>query len=218
MRDCPYCAERIQDEAVACTSCGRDLPDPRQGIAASMTRADLADILEAWAHSYAYTLSDSFRKRLDTASRPIMEKWLHPVATEWVRHRLHKDAELQRVLQQVNLRCYQWAILSIIVGVEAGKGQIHDDDVPYCLQGCMQPLVGEYSEYLVGLVEKRWMKEKRSMELARGLVAYLTEQSISLASWGMAIHDQMLPKYPPGESSPLSLLLIKKLNLPAARR
>jgi hypothetical protein len=167
---------------------------------------DLQWLLAAFPESYA-NWPKSVQERILSVIRPITTEWMHPIITAWMKHKLARDSEIESVLMQINGQLLEWATLSILIGAEAGNGQITEGEVPHLLLACGLPVQLQLSSYLDGLVSRRRIKDRQADKMAKQLDQFFTEKSVSLANWGHVMHGELQPKYAQGELSPLTARL-----------
>jgi len=221
MKRCPYCAEEIQDAAIFCRYCRMDLPDAHSEEEAThkinfemdvkidpenMRASDLSDLMEAWADSYE-NAPTSLRAKWNDAVDPITGGWLLNIVEEWVRHKMGSQYEIERNILTINANCIIWATVTSAIGIEAGKEQIPENDVPYYLIAC-NIAIGSYLLALVEfLLEKGWIRKEQADRLNAELQDILKNKSILLANWGIFSHTENREKYSNGEVSPMARAL-----------
>ena len=179
---------------------------PSRHLSKPLSFDDLEWLSEAYSGTFA-NWPEALREMVMSPMHQIMKQWMHPIVTEWIRHGVGSDADLQRLLTQLSGFVFEWAVLSTLIGAEAGSGQIPDADVPALLVACALPLRLRLASYLDALVARKWMKESKAEQRFKILDAFFKDKAVLLANWGHLAHIQLQPKYPEGKVSPLAARL-----------
>jgi len=219
MKKCPYCGEEIQDAAIFCRYCKRDLSSietskdafgkrtSNQEIGRSVSRVMNKEMMKklviAWGESYS-NFPDSLKERCNNAVNTLSAGWLREVYPLWNKQKIFTRSEVERRLAVAVAMAYDWALLSSAVGVESGKGAIAKEDVPVYLKACCFPLHSYLSSLLFIFLSSENIKEYPTVS---ELHQFTSDWSVRLSNWGSIIQAEMIPKYPVGEDSPFTIAL-----------
>jgi hypothetical protein len=217
---CQYCGQEIHDTDRKCIFCGNVLSSQSEtqekhgSIFVKSGRIpplglsddDISYLLEKWNESYK-EVPEILKQRWIFATEPITKGWILNIVEKWARHKIGSHSNIEKNILVVNKMCLRWAWISTAIGIEAGKGQIPDDDVPYYLMACNVPLTKHLAGHIDYLLSSRWINQDEAQMLMRELHDIIRGNSIMLANLGNFRHADISAMYEYGEICPVTKAL-----------
>jgi len=216
LNSCPQCGQEVESADQTCVYCGYNpstkskqkkkenaFEEGKRIPPLGLEDEDIAFLIEKWKESYK-EVPTSMKQRWILAIEPITQGWILNIVEKWARHKIGSQAEIEKNVLAVNKVCLRWAWISTAIGIEAGKGHIQDEDVPYYLMACNVPLAKHLAGYIDYLLGEKWIKEDEAEMLLGELHDIIRGNSIMLANIGSFRHSDIVAKHKEGNLSIIS--------------
>jgi len=222
MKKCPFCAEKIQDEAIVCRYCGRNLPPDKYATNAVKTAnsqqttrdldtqplhlEELAALFKLAKQSYPTTPDETWKTITGNLQKLVKDDCLPLLTKLVVAKKIAGDKQLQQEIEGLYSIAAAWAISCLTLGVEHGYGFATLDEAyryPFVIS---QPFCLYIGGYLHLLTELRKLSEPESVRESERIASKIVKTSIQLVKMGIDGYRTVIPAAPNKESEFLHAL------------